>query len=74
MYPDYIVVDRIHDQGWQAAWGNAQFQGTDYHEVGEAVRLQQPGLKDYDFIVIGPGTTYSAQDLRPLPDDPNGSG
>ena len=68
--PDYIVVDRIHDQGWQAALGNAQFEGTDYHEVGEAVRLQQPGLKDYDFIVIGPGRWLTAQDMRPLPEDP----
>lgn len=67
--PDYIVVEDAHTQGWQTDWFTSQAPQIDYHLLGEALRLQQPGLRDYDVAVFVPGPWP-----RVLPDLPEGPG
>lgn len=75
--PDYIVVDKVRDQGWQESWFNAQYGQIDYQLLGEAVRLGQDGLLDYDYAVLVPRdkTTNPAptlSQLRPPPQPTSG--
>jgi len=53
--PDYVVVEDPHTQGWQTGWFASQAPETEYHLLGEAVRQQQPGLRDYDIGVFAAG-------------------
>lgn len=67
--PDYIVVDRIRDDGWQGDWlNNTLTDLTDYTYLGEAVRTGQPGLLDYDYAVVVP-----RQGPVPVDGDPQGT-
>jgi uncharacterized membrane protein len=72
--PDYIVVEDPHTQGWQTDWFTSQAPQLDYHLLGEAVRLQQPGLRDYDVGVFAPGPWPVPPDPWPLPGSSTGIG
>lgn len=65
--PDYIVVEDPHTQGWQTDWFTSQAPQIDYHLLGEAVRLQQPGLRDYDIGVFAPGAWPTSSQGWPGP-------
>ncbi|MDQ1128074.1 DUF2079 domain-containing protein [Microbacterium sp. SORGH_AS_0888] len=51
IYPEYVVLDRIHDDGWQNAWVNAVGPTQiDHRFMGEALNLVTPN--PYDIAVF----------------------
>lgn len=49
--PDYIVVDRVRQEGWQMAWVNSHYGSSEYQMMGEAVNLAIPVGK-FDIVVM----------------------
>lgn len=53
IYPEFVVLDRIHDGGWQNAWVNTVGpHQVDYLFLGEALNLTTPNPYDISVFAV----------------------